>query len=161
MSEQTLEELAANMSDEEKREAIFALAEQRAYQHFDSGNWESAQRDYLTLTRLRPDFARYWAMLGVASLENDERTYGAKCLQQAVELDPDYTEAWLHLGEALCLLAQFDKGLEVIRRVYEENKIEGAEPEAQPKIVKRAGATLAAMLTARKIARENTEDAPS
>jgi len=100
-------------------------------------------RGYLEqLVLMRPENAKYWALLGVIWRRQKQRGAALKCLKRAAELDPTDFNALVNLGETLVEVGQVPAGVELLRAVFDEGFDPSKSPEEQDEMTIRSGAML-------------------
>ncbi|AWV90820.1 tetratricopeptide repeat protein [Bradymonas sediminis] len=100
-------------------------------------------RGYLEqLVVMRPENAKYWALLGVIWRRQKQRGAALKCLKRAAELDPTDFNTLVNLGETLVEVGQVPAGVELLRAVFDEGFDPSKSPEEQDEMTIRSGAML-------------------
>lgn len=100
-------------------------------------------RGYLEqLIVMRPENAKYWALLGVIWRRQKQRGAALKCLKRAAELDPEDFNTLVNLAETLVEVGQVPAGVELLRAVFDEGFDSSKPPEEQDEMTIRSGAML-------------------
>jgi cytochrome c-type biogenesis protein CcmH/NrfG len=72
--------------------------EQRANTAYQNEDWQSAEKEYLELTRQIPDQAEPWFRLGNIYARMDRLDAAVAAYRNALVRDKDYSKAWHNLG---------------------------------------------------------------
>jgi tetratricopeptide (TPR) repeat protein len=72
--------------------------QQQAETAYHSGDMEHAAAFYLQLTRMLPQEADYWYMLGNSYVRTQQPDRAVQAYQQAIVRNPNHTRAWHNLG---------------------------------------------------------------
>jgi tetratricopeptide (TPR) repeat protein len=72
--------------------------QQQAEAAYRSGDMEHATAFYLQLTRMIPQEADYWYMLGNTYVRTQQPDQAVQAYQQAIMRNPNHTRAWHNLG---------------------------------------------------------------
>jgi len=90
----------------------------RAYCKFGHSNWrvghsdwKKAAKDFELLTKLKPDNADFWGMLGQACVHGKLSEQAVMACSRAIELDPDYESFYMHRAWAYRQLKQWDASI--------------------------------------------------
>ena len=78
--------------------------------------WRSSTQLWADAVSKSPGKFRGWCNLGVAYLQTEKVGQGAACFMRAIELRPDYMDAYRNLSGALVLLKKYPEALEVCDR---------------------------------------------
>lgn len=72
--------------------------QQKAEAAYHSNNMEQATALYLQLTKMIPQEADYWYMLGNTYVRTQQPDHAVEAYQQAIVRDPNHARAWHNLG---------------------------------------------------------------
>ncbi|HVH12781.1 MAG TPA: tetratricopeptide repeat protein [Longimicrobium sp.] len=90
-----------------------------AHKHYDAGDYDEA------LVVLREGLAQYpdsvllQVGLGYTRVAREEFAWARQCFERALELDEEYEDAWVGLGETLLKFGQVDEALRCFARIDE------------------------------------------
>lgn len=88
----------AKTSTPELRLANVLTAQHDADAAYHAGNLETAATLYLQLTKLIPQEANYWYLLGNTYVRMQQPDLAVQAYQQAIMRDPKHARAWHNLG---------------------------------------------------------------
>jgi tetratricopeptide (TPR) repeat protein len=95
------------------------------YNQMFAQDWRAARQTFEDLIRTYPDFEWPYGNLGALLIERGETERALKILDQALEINPYYVNAWLHKARALALLSDFEAALACLKRATD------ADPDEQ------------------------------
>jgi len=72
--------------------------QQQAESAYHSGDMARASASYLQLTKMIPQEAEYWFMLGNTYVRTQQPDQAVQAYQQAIARNPNHTRAWHNLG---------------------------------------------------------------
>jgi tetratricopeptide (TPR) repeat protein len=98
-----------------RREVLVQVLNNRANCYWDLGNAARAARDLERVASASRSFAPGFAGQGFLALQRGDVPVAIANLKKAIEIDPAYARAHLHLGEALLRAGQFEKALESVK----------------------------------------------
>lgn len=90
-----------------------------AHRHYDAGEYDEA------LVVLREGLAQYpdsvllQVGLGYTRVAREEYAWARQCFERALELDPEYEDAWVGLGETLLKFGKVDEALKCFGQIDE------------------------------------------
>lgn len=90
-----------------------------AHRHYDAGEYDEA------LVVLREGLAQYpdsvllQVGLGYTRVAREEYAWARACFERALELDPEYEDAWVGLGETLLKFGKVDEALKCFGQIDE------------------------------------------
>jgi tetratricopeptide (TPR) repeat protein len=90
-----------------------------AHRHYDAGEYDEA------LGVLREGLAQYpesvllQVGLGYTRVAREEYAWARQCFERALELDPEYEDAWVGLGETLLKFGRVDEALQCFGQIDE------------------------------------------
>ena len=90
-----------------------------AHKHYDAGEYDEA------LVVLREGLAQYpesvllHVGLGYTRVAREEYAWARQCFERALELDPEYEDAWVGLGETLLKFGKVDEALRCFGQIDE------------------------------------------
>jgi len=90
-----------------------------AHKHYDAGEYDEA------LTVLREGLAQYpdsvllHVGMGYTRVAREEYAWARQCFERALELDPEYEDAWVGLGETLLKFGKVDEALRCFGQIDE------------------------------------------
>ncbi len=120
-----------------RREVLVQVLNNRANCYWDLGDATRAARDLERVAAASRSFAPGFAGQGFLALQRGEVPAAIHNLKKAIEIDPVYARAHLHLGDALLRAGQLEKAFEALRRAIELDP-DSARTSAAPR---RAAAT--------------------
>jgi tetratricopeptide (TPR) repeat protein len=109
----------------------------RGRAHYKAGEYDKARRVLEPLAQHNLPFADVYAMLGVIQYQQGNRTDAALMFEEALRLNPAYTEASLHLAVTYNDMGKFEDAKRVHQRMLQNRKPIGAarvDPFVQGKI---------------------------
>lgn len=127
---------------QETPDAIVAQLEAAAVKLYGQKKLTQARGYLEQLVVMRPENAKYWALMGVIWRRQKQRGAALKCLKRAAELDPEDFNTLVNLGETLVEVGQVPAGVELLRAVFEEGFDPSKPPEEQDEMTIRSGAML-------------------
>lgn len=95
------------------------LAEQRFIEGFNQmavGETSSAMTIFEELVRDYPDFEWGYGQLSVLHLQEGDHQKAKELLKVALEINPDYVNAWLHMATASVLESDFSSAIKYVDR---------------------------------------------
>jgi Flp pilus assembly protein TadD len=90
-----------------------------AHKHYDAGDYDEA------LVVLREGLAQYpdsvllHVGMGYTRVAREEYVWARQCFERALELDPEYEDAWVGLGETLLKFGKVDEALRCFAQIDE------------------------------------------
>jgi tetratricopeptide (TPR) repeat protein len=102
-----------------RREVLVQVLNNRANCYWDLGDAARAARDLERVAGASRSFAPGFAGQGFLALQRGELPQALANLRKAIEIDPTYARAHLHLGDALLRAGQVEKALEAVNRAIE------------------------------------------
>jgi predicted Zn-dependent protease len=123
-------------------DAIVAQLEACAVEFYGKKKLARARSYLEQLVLMRPDDAKFWALLGVVCRRQNRRGAALKCLKRAAELDPEDFNILVNLGETLIEVGKVPAGVDLLRAVFDEGYDSSKPPEEQDEFTIRSGATL-------------------
>lgn len=87
---------AAGAGDNNSGNAI--ELQQRAYQAYQQGDWQAAEKAYVALTRQVPQEAEPWFRLGNVYAHLEQPGQAVAAYQEALVRDPGHGKAWHNMG---------------------------------------------------------------
>lgn len=90
-----------------------------AHKHYDAGEYDEA------LVVLREGLAQYpdsvllHVGMGYTRVAREEYAWARQCFERALELDPEYEDAWVGLGETLLKFGKVDEALKCFGQIDE------------------------------------------
>jgi len=100
---------------------------EQAREHYQAGRYDDAEQALVTLAADRVPFADVYCMLGVVHYHAGSRIDALAMFEEALRLNPGYTEAALHLSVTLQDLGRYDEAKKVYRRMLASRKNPGPE----------------------------------
>lgn len=107
---------------------------ERGRGHYRSGQYEKAEKALMPLVRDRVPFADVYAMLGAIHYQKGRLLDAVSLLDEALRLNPGYTEAALHLALTYNDLGKYEEAKNVHERMLASRK--GSGPEGIDPFVK-------------------------
>lgn len=104
------------------RHPVPLLAEQSNIEGFNqmvSGDTAGAKKTFCELIRTHPDFEWPYGNLGSLYVREGNLELAEETLVKAVEINPYYVNAWLHLSRANMLSSKFDQARYCLKRVHD------------------------------------------
>lgn len=132
----------SKFSPDEPNAALVAQLEACASAYYGQGQLGRARTYLEQLVKLRPEEAKYWALLGVVFRRQKRRAPALKCLKRAAEIDPHDFNTLINLGETLVEVGQVPAGVKLLRAVFDEGFDPAKAPEQQDEFTIRSGAIL-------------------
>jgi Flp pilus assembly protein TadD len=90
-----------------------------AHRHYDAGDYDEALavlRDGLTR---HPDSVLLQVGLGYTRVAREEYAWARRCFERALEMDAEYEDAWVGLGETLLKFGQVEEALRAFSEIDE------------------------------------------
>jgi len=84
-----------------------------------AGDLESARKTFEGLIKTYPDFEWPYGNLGSLLVRQGEPERALKILDQALEINPHYVNAWLHRARAMAILSRYGEAQECLDRALE------------------------------------------
>ncbi|MCS6861384.1 MAG: polysaccharide deacetylase family protein [Abditibacteriales bacterium] len=84
-------------------------------------DWKTALNAFQTVLSTQPRDVLGWNGLGVVHLQQGQTAEAMACFEKALEIEPDYAAARVHLAFTLCLHNLPDRALEECERVMRSN----------------------------------------
>ena len=100
---------------------------------FESGDYESAERAFLQMLTVKPDFADIQNKMGVIYNQTNRLDMAVKSFKKALELNPGYTEASLNLAITYSDLGKYELSREVFENAA---RFTGTEPSTIDPFIK-------------------------
>src|SRR5687767_16029574 len=82
-----------------------------AHRHYDAGEYDDALQVLHEGLSQYPDSVLLQVGLGYTRMAREEYVWARRCFERALELDPDYEDAWVGLGETLLKFGRVDDAL--------------------------------------------------
>lgn len=104
------------------RHPVPLVAEQtniHGFNQFCSGDEAGAQETFEALISEYPDFEWPYGNLGCLFIQLGQVTKAKKILRKAIEINPHYVNAWLHMARAEALDENYDESYKCLNRVEE------------------------------------------
>lgn len=104
------------------RHPVPLVAEQsniHGFNQFCSGNEDGARETFEALIAEYPDFEWPYGNLGCLFIQLGDVGQAKKILRQAIEINPYYVNAWLHMSRAEALDGNYDEAYKCLRQVEE------------------------------------------
>lgn len=98
-----------------------------ARESYQLGQYEKAERVLVPLARKRVPFADVYAMLGVIYHHRDRLQDALTMLEEALRLNPGYTEAAVHLALTYNELGKYDEARRAYERMVANRKNTGSD----------------------------------
>src|ERR1051325_6215241 len=99
--------------------ATFEEALAAALDHRGAGRLNEAQSVCRQFLGAEPGHPVIWHLLGVLAAEAGQPTESVECLQRAIELEPNWVEAHINLGNAWQVKGNLDAAIASYRRAIE------------------------------------------
>jgi tetratricopeptide (TPR) repeat protein len=88
-----------------------------AHRHYDAGEYDEALGVLRDGLAQYPDSVLLEVGLGYTRVARDEFAWARRCFERALELDPEYEDAWVGLGETLLKFGEVDEALSAFAEV--------------------------------------------
>lgn len=91
--------------------------DERAHRFYESGEYEVALEVLREGVRQHPDSALLHVGIGYVRIAREEYAWARRCFETALEIDDEYEDAWVGLGETLLKFGDVDGALRCIGRI--------------------------------------------
>jgi Flp pilus assembly protein TadD len=91
--------------------------DEQAHRFYDAGDYDAALEVLREGLRCHPDSVLLHVGLGYVRVAREEYAWARASFSRALELDPEYEDAWVGLGETLLKFGQVDEGLRCFAQV--------------------------------------------
>jgi len=86
--------------------------DERAHRFYESGDYDEALDVLREGIRLHPDSALLHVGVGYVRIAREEFVWARRSFEQALEIDPEYEDAWVGLGETLLKFGEIEEALD-------------------------------------------------
>jgi Flp pilus assembly protein TadD len=93
--------------------------DEQAHRLYEAGDYDDALEVLREGLRHHPDSALLHVGLGYVRIAREEYAWARRSFEQALELDPEYEDAWVGLGETLLKFGRVDEALRAFLTVDE------------------------------------------
>lgn len=90
-----------------------------AHKHYDAGEYDEALVVLREGLSQYPDSVLLHVGMGYTRVAREEYAWARQCFERALELDPEYEDAWVGLGETLLKFGKVDEGLRCFGQIDE------------------------------------------
>ena len=90
-----------------------------AHKHYDAGDYDEALGVLREGIAQYPDSVLLHVGLGYTRIAREEYAWARHCFEQALELDPEYEDAWVGLGETLLKFGRVEEALSCFGQIDE------------------------------------------
>ncbi|HEY0019212.1 MAG TPA: tetratricopeptide repeat protein [Longimicrobium sp.] len=90
-----------------------------AHKHYDAGDYDEALQVLREGLKQYPESVLLQVGLGYTRVAREEYAWARQCFERALELDPEYEDAWVGLGESLLKFGRVDEALECFGQIDE------------------------------------------
>ena len=101
--------------------------DEQAHRFYEAGDYDEALEVLREGLRHHPDSALLHVGLGYVRIAREEYAWARMSFEQALELDPEYEDAWVGLGETLLKFGRMDDALQCFATVDEMGLSEDLE----------------------------------
>jgi Flp pilus assembly protein TadD len=91
--------------------------DEQAHRHYDEGDYDAALEVLLDGLRAHADSVLLQVGLGYVRIAREEFAWARRSFERALELDPDYEDAWVGLGESLLKFGHVERALACFGRI--------------------------------------------
>jgi Flp pilus assembly protein TadD len=91
--------------------------DEQAHRHYDAGDYDAALEVLRDGLRRHADSVLLQVGLGYVRVAREEFAWARRSFERALELDPDYEDAWVGLGETLLKFGDTDRALGCFGRI--------------------------------------------
>jgi Flp pilus assembly protein TadD len=90
-----------------------------AHKHYDAGEYDEALVVLREGLSQYPDSVLLHVGMGYTRVAREEYAWARQCFERALELDPEYEDAWVGLGETLLKFGKVDEALKCFGQIDE------------------------------------------
>jgi tetratricopeptide (TPR) repeat protein len=90
-----------------------------AHRHYDAGEYDEAIGVLREGLAQYPDSVLLQVGIGYTRVAREEYAWARRCFERALELDPEYEDAWVGLGETLLKFGRVEEALEAFGEIDE------------------------------------------
>jgi Flp pilus assembly protein TadD len=91
--------------------------DEQAHRHYDAGDYDAALEMLLDGLRVHAESVLLHVGLGYVRIAREEYAWARRSFERALELDADYEDAWVGLGETLLKFGDVERALRCFGRI--------------------------------------------